>query len=191
MAVDGPAVPVRPTRVQAASGDVGLVTPAKRRGQVIAQHREMGKRARLDREAAAAAERVFFMGTEDAFTEGLPACDTLPPLALHGSHAFLVVGGYVGCIRCGGVAGFTRSTMLSGPCRGHCPAGSRGPIRLLAQGKLPRRKRQHDGTVTGDAWPSGEAFPVVRVYAPSSASSSNPPPAAPAQEEVVYPDGVT
>ena len=93
MAVDGPALPVRPTRVQAASGDVGLVTPAKRRGQVLAQHREMGKRARLDRSVVAAAEKVFQFGTADAFTEGLPVCETLPPLALHGSHAFLVVGG--------------------------------------------------------------------------------------------------
>ena len=178
--------------MQAASGDAVLVTPAKRRGQVLAQHREMGKRARLDQAAVAAAERVFFLGTEEAFTEGLPACDTLPPLALDGSHTFIVVGGYAGCIRCGGVAGFTRCTMLSGPCRGHCPPGSRGPIRLLAQGKLPRRKRQMDGSVSGDGWPSGEACPVVRVYAPSSASSSSAPPPGPSRPEpVLHPAGVT
>ena len=55
------------------------------------------------------------------------------------------------------VAAFYRHTLLTGLCRGGCPEGSRGPIRLLSKGCLPWVSGPHPTL----EWPSGELAPTV------------------------------
>ena len=75
-----------------------------------------------------------------------------PPIKAHWSHALISCGGFGGCIRCGSVAGYCKNSKLEARCRGHCPIGSRGPIRRLAMGKYPHPQRGQgrvwvDGTI--------------------------------------------
>ena len=111
---------------------------------------------------SALAAYALELGTANACVSGLPVTETLPPLDLHPSHTYILCGGFAGCIKCGGVAGFALPTKLDGECKRGCPAGSRGPIGRLARGQLPRPLASGSGTV----WPSGELCPPVLAYHP-------------------------
>ena len=113
------------------------------------------------------------IGANSAYVEDMEVTDTLPPLDIDPSHQLVVCGGYAGCISCGGVAGFERTTKLVQLCKRSCPPGSRGPIRNLCKGSLPRLKVVN-GVTTGQVWPSGESDPVVRRYVAAASSSSHP-----------------
>ena len=102
------------------------------------------------------------LGTANACVSGLPVTETLPPFDLHPSHTYILCGGYAGCIKCGGVAGYALPTKLDGECKKGCPAGPRGPIGRFARGELPRPLANGTGTV----WPSGELCPPVLAYHP-------------------------
>ena len=105
------------------------------------------------------------IGTASATPQALDVVESLPPVPLHESHDYIVVGGYAGCLRCGGVAGIKRSKLLEGACRRYCPVGSRQPINRLERGELPQRALF--GT-EGQCWPSGELAPRVLRWAPAA-----------------------
>ena len=71
------------------------------------------------------------------------------PTSVHSSHRCIQCGGFVGCQVCGSVASTSQRSALSRQCRGRGPAGSMGPGKRLAKGRLPR----------GAVWPSGELCP--------------------------------
>ena len=128
----------------------------KRKAEVLA-------RAKADREAMAkagmaAADRAAF-----AKPWAVPVVEVGAwpvPFAVGDGHDLICCGGYIGCLRCGSVAGRSVTDKLLATCAGSCPEGSKGPISKLAKGKLPRIKRGHQGT----EWPDGSSEP--RPYKP-------------------------
>jgi hypothetical protein len=99
------------------------------------------------------------------------------PFEVHATHLAVLCGGYVGCLVCGRVAGFS-SVEISGSvskkryaksqqsayvaffaqrCRLHCPKGSSGAVRRLVQGQLPHSVGK--SRTIADEWPSGEQDP--------------------------------
>eukprot|EP00973_Karenia_brevis_P068688 9550815-Karenia_brevis.AAC.1 len=161
-----PAITQQSQRTVTDAPHLPLVTCQKRRRLVRAQHCELRKRRKLDQGVAAEVARVLHIGTPSACTQGLEVTATLPPIHLHSSHTYVLCGGYAGCVKCGGVVGYARPSLLSTQCREHCPAGSRRSIRRLAQGLLP--KPVVDGA---GAWPTGELNPKVCAYRPPSTGS--------------------
>ena len=151
--------PVSQTRVQT-DPLLPKVTKAAKRRAVHEQHAVLKQRRLLDQQVARQVAHVRELGTPTAVPMYYDITSSLPPVRVHASHALLVVGGYAGCIRCCGVAGF--SPKLESECARTCPAGSHGPMRLLARGALPRVQKQVNGDLTGLSWPSGETCPAVR-----------------------------
>ena len=119
---------------------------------------ELRRQRGLDTRVVQAVAEVTGLGTNMAAAFHFPPTDALPPLRLDPTHSYIVCGGFAGCVRCCGVAGYrAETTKLCQPCVGGCPAGSRGPLKRLAKGLLPR---------AGSAWPTGEPNPIVHVYRP-------------------------
>eukprot|EP00973_Karenia_brevis_P093952 12420003-Karenia_brevis.AAC.1 len=102
------------------------------------------------------------IGTPTACLDSVQAAMIPPPFPIHESHVCIVVGGFFGCIRCGGISGFVTSALLESPCRKHCPHGSRRPITRLSKGLLPYLRNNETG---GYGWPSGVLSPTVQRYA--------------------------
>jgi len=100
----------------------------------------------------------------------------------HDTHSVVACGGFAGCFRCGSVVGYHAPQTLLGSCRGHCPAGSRGPVVRLARGRLPHRQ---DGV---PLWPTGEANPTPALYVRSARPMA---PAVPGTPAVPAPAAVT
>ncbi len=156
------------------SDESKLVTPATRRIQqkraretmqdITAKDEKIIQRAaKQHRAATPAALDEWYASTEEDERAREPRLQTFD-----GSHTCIAMGGFTGCIKCGGVAGFQRSELLEGACRRHCPSGSAGPIRRLMMSKLPHPQRKHQGRV----WPSGEAEPTLRRWRPTAAEES-------------------
>ena len=155
------------------------ILPSLRRKRVAEQRLEIRKRLKLDKQRYSEAAMVVELGTTNAVARHFEVVHALPPLDLHSSHSFLVCGGFAACIRCCGVAGFPSASKLLLPCPGGCPAGSRGPLKRMLRGLLPR---------PGESWPSGEAFP--RRYEPLPAAlepEAQPAVPAPPMPEVPRP----
>ncbi len=133
-----------------------LVTARVRRALILEQRCE-ARRRRI--EDADCLRRAW--GDADpavsaaAFVEMQPT-DQPPPFSVDQGHSLVACGGFYGCVRCGAVVGWHGHRRLALPCRGTCPVGSRGPIRLLVHGRLPHRQQEHYGR----DWPSGEKTPV-------------------------------
>ena len=129
--------------------EVQMVTPAKRRRLLSEQQAA----ARADASAAGTVRQSAW----DASMRTLawhPESTATPPAAfmsttIHASHNCLECGGFVGCVRCGSVVSTPQRSALDKPCRVSCPLGTRGPVKIMAAGRLPR----------GEAWPSGEVDP--------------------------------
>ena len=139
--------------------DRPLISVAKRRRIVEAQAKELNDRKRKLRTSEDDAWAAFAEAVPSSHWAALPQADEFctPPFEVHESHCAILCGGYCGCMACGSVAGFHGHARLTRPCRGHCPAGSTGPVRRLARGLYPHAQRG----IHGSAWPSGEANPVV------------------------------
>ena len=151
----GPASEVgRPDEMPPVS-EQALVTPAKRRQLKREQLAEQRRVA----EATAAIHAEAWQGVKRALPSLAapePRCrlQYLDGRSVHPSHTCFECGGYLGCIKCGSVVSTSQRCALVEPCRGECPAGSRGPIRRLTSGRLPR----------GRSWPSGEAEPQPKRW---------------------------
>ena len=133
----------------AASSSSELVTPAKRRRLMAAQRAQ----AREDSVVVSDVKQA----TWHQLVRNLPSFDdsslrSVFPFAVHNSHECIICGGFVGCIRCASVIAAFSQSALSSQCRGHCTAGSSGPIKRLAAGLIPR----------GSTWPSGEDKPLPK-----------------------------
>ena len=75
---------------------------------------------------------------------------------MHPSHAARWIGGLVVCEHCGGAtSGRMSGTLLTKPCRGVCPVGSRSRMSALVSGRLPTTGRL-------SAWPDGRTSPDER-----------------------------
>ena len=75
---------------------------------------------------------------------------------VHPSHAARWIGGLVVCEHCGGAtSGRMSGTLLTKPCRGACPVGSRSRRSALVSGRLPTTGRL-------SAWPDGRTSPDER-----------------------------
>lgn len=136
------------------------VTVAVKKQAVKAQRQEIGNRQAILRSTVKEGQRVAGLGTVNAFINAPAAEPALPPYPVGQMHALICCGGFVGCVKCGGVMGSQASKILAADCRLGCPAGSRGPISRLCRGQLPH---QHDGG-PAEVWPSGELEPVVRQF---------------------------
>ncbi len=93
--------------------------------------------------------------------QGMIESQTPPPEPVSSGHALVECGGFIGCARCAGWMGFRGDhPLLTNPCRGYAPKGSRGPITRIAKGLFPLTKRQ----ATVQVWPWGEASPAPRAF---------------------------
>ena len=136
------------------------VTFAQRRKMVREQNSEL-KHRRLN-------DNVVQIAADDEAIKGVAACLSDAPVVNYAvlerhdtdaTHVLFECGGFIGCWKCGGIAGHRPSALLSARCRRHCPEGSSGPIRRLARGQWPHVQR----STQGKAWPSGESQPAVRL----------------------------
>ena len=67
---------------------------------------------------------------------------------MHRTHAGRLVGGVLGCARCGGLATTVLNKLLEAPCRTTCPDGSRSRLMRITSGELPHELAE---------WPDGIA----------------------------------
>ena len=132
--------------------------------------RRAGKRKRPGRGGGSLASRAHFsralplapstQGAPDLVDREIhwkPAA--LPAWAqlVHPSHATRWIGGLVVCEHCGGTtSGRMCGTLLTKPCRGFCPKGSRGRRSALVSGRLPTTGKHFT------AWPDGRTSPDER-----------------------------
>ena len=153
-----PAGPGLPSRLLRDSTTLPMVTPGQRRKRAMVQMAELRRQRALDGRVVGAVAKVAAIGTNMAAAYHFPPADALPPLDLDPTHTYIVCGGFAGCLKCCGVAGYrAEATKLCKPCVQGCPTGSRGPLKRLARGLLPR---------AGSCWPTGESQPLVHVYRP-------------------------
>ncbi len=140
--------------IDGSEGD--LVSARTRRRLIQEQQLEIRRRRLADaecmRQAWGEAEPAVAIS---AFVQ-IPPTDRPPPFDVGQGHDLVACGGFYGCVRCGAVVGWHGHQRLALPCRGSCPVGSRGPVRLLVRGRLPHRQQEHYGR----DWPSGESSPV-------------------------------
>ncbi len=166
-ASEAPAPIVPPKRYDIASANE-LVTPAKRRREIADERKRLAEVRGADNRNRQAAEDVMRSRIATAtrtrreakalrIVSGPP-----PPTFLHERHTYIICGGVVGCVKCGGISGFQRSALLAAECRRFTPTGSMGPIQKLAKGRLPHRQRVSQG----EWWTSGEEEPEVMCWKP-------------------------
>ncbi len=154
-----------------------LVSPAKRRRQVKEARATLkdlaDKESDIVRQQLRARSEVVPPST-DEWHRNLPQADEgaqLPPQQLDDTHVYIVVGGFAGCLKCGGIGGAHASKLLTLPCRrAPPPCGFTWPIRSLMRGELPHRQRSGQG----EAWPSGESNPTVRRWQPVAKRAREP-----------------
>ena len=96
-----------------------LIQPRERRKLVKAQKAELRKRQKLDRAITATAYKTLEDGIPELLSD-MEVTTTIPPIAIGPGHLLITCGGFVGCLKCGGVSG-TRALKLSGECRNGCP----------------------------------------------------------------------
>ena len=167
--VHAPLVPQTSQSRVADALDLPPVTTQTRRRAVREQHLELRKRKRLDQAVTSQAARVMEVGTSSAWVDTSNFTTVLPPIALGRGHTLIACGGYVGCVKCCGVSGYTRDSNLTAACSGGCPAGSRRPLKRLARGLLPRPLSSGSGHI----WPSGETHPLVSLILAPAAGGEN------------------
>ena len=134
-----------------------MVSVAKRRRVVADIRSECKRREVVDQAMQARADKAVKSAMPMTVFGELDVIDTAPPFPLNPTHALIFVGGFAGCILCGGIAGFQPSKLLESDCRRHLPKGSQGPIRKLVKGQLPHVQRENDGR----QWPTCEINPKV------------------------------
>jgi hypothetical protein len=132
--------------------DVSPLIPLVKRRRILHKQRaEARSEAACDEATAASAWHMVAqsLGSTDVVHS---AAGTIPPFLVHPSHSCVTCGGFVGCWTCGTVVASQARAAIRRPCRGRCTARSKGCVRKLAEGKLPR----------GKCWPNGEVSPLPR-----------------------------
>ena len=83
--------------------------------------------------------------------------ETCIPFPIDKTHQDVIeIGGFIGCRRCGRIASVAnKKNRLAQPCRGFCPAGTKGATDRMAKGKHPQRS-------AGTSWPDGRIEPRPR-----------------------------
>ncbi len=125
--------------------DDGLISARERRRMVAEQLAETRRRRRAETAVVQEAWGDASTAISAAAFVALEPTDAHPPFNVGDGHDLVACGGFYGCVRCAAVVGWHGHHRLAAPCRGSCPAGSRGPIRLLSHGRLPHRQREFYG----------------------------------------------
>ena len=155
---------------------------------VEAEQVTVAKRKRMVKELQAAAGEIKCAEDESVRQAQLAIMRALPqwhvlqrtprshaelPFPTARSHVVVLCGGYVGCVTCGHISGYSATKAMAAPCGLHLPKGGyrrKATARLLAR-KLPHATASRPGVAA--EWPSGEDNPSLLLVGRGMLSESD------------------